>query len=452
MENIGWKPGLESGLNVWNAKWMNGVTPEPQDRLLDPAFIFLGTLQVRELWKSDLTWNAPLVRTLFKEQDAERIIASTLCMSRKQDAVFWPLTNDGVYSVKSGYGIAFMEFFEKKGTIKDKSRISMTGRGFCKSRLWSLPGPNLWKILIWKIITNTLPVGFEFQKRSIEGNHICRMCLEDQSYSETIEHIFRDCGLSVRVWAGSLLGIRVEGVTMVPLSERIINWLRYLEKMEDGERRVLVFLATLWGLWTTRNNAVFKGDRVIPSVLLESIANNVDIYLQAMRKKKEHSEKVLGQAMPSIGGNETRAIKDGFPVYMVGGRDQCRRIRVKVDAGWSKNLAAGIGWVAYDGEGIMFEHGSRKITAESALHAEALGILAVIQWAAGKGFLHLEVVSDCLPLLCQIAGYAGVNHVVKGILQDLKGLYACFHCLGFSYIARNLNAVAHGLASRAMRL
>ncbi|XP_074282453.1 uncharacterized protein LOC141606974 [Silene latifolia] len=112
----------------------------------------------------------------------------------------------------------------------------------------------------------------------------------------------------------------------------------------------------------------------------------------------------------------------------------------------------GIGWVAYDEEGVMLLHGSMKITAESALHAEALGLLAVTQMAVEKGLLHLEVVSDCLALICQVAGYAGVNHVIKGVLQDIKGLYALFHCLSFSYIARNHNVVAHGLASRAMRL
>ncbi|XP_074289192.1 uncharacterized protein LOC141614336 [Silene latifolia] len=239
---------------------------------------------------------------------------------------------------------------------------------------------------------------------------------------------------------------------MVPLCDWIVNWIRFLEKMEGGEKRVLVFLATLWGLWTARNNVVFKGGRVMPSILLESVANNVETYLQAMMKETERNDKVKGQVMPSMDSTEMRSIKDGFPVYMVGRRDPCRQIRVKVDARWSKNLAAGIGWVALDDAGVRFAHGSRKITAESALHAEALAIFEVIQWAVGKGFLHLEVVSDCLPLICQIAGLAGVNHVVKGILQDLKGFYAYFHCLSFSYISRNLNAVAHGLASRAMRL
>ncbi|XP_074277008.1 uncharacterized protein LOC141600665 [Silene latifolia] len=438
LENIGWKPGLESCLNVWNAKWVNGATPEPKDRFLDFAFLFLGSLQVCELWNRDLTWNAPLVRAFFKENDAEWIMATTLCKSWKYNEVFWPLTNDEVYSVKSGYGIAFMEHFEKRGTIKDKSRITMTGRGFCKSRLWSLPGPNLWKILIWKIVTNTLPVGFEFQKRQIEGNHTCRMCLGDQLYSETMEHIFRDCGLASRVWAGSELRIRVEGAAMIPLSDWIINWLRYLETLEEGEMRVLVFLAMLWGLWITRNNAVFKGNWVMSRLLLQFVANNVEVCLQSMLKEKEYNEKVQRQ--------------DGHPVYMVGRRGQCRGIRVKVDAGWLKNFDAAIGWVAYNGYGVMIESGSRKIATESALHAEALGISEVIHWAVGKGFLHLEVVTDCLPLICQIAGYAGVNHVIKGMLQDFKSLYACFHCLSFSYIARNLNSVAHGLASRAMRL
>ncbi|XP_074271692.1 uncharacterized protein LOC141595629 [Silene latifolia] len=311
----------------------------------------------------DLTWNAPLVRALFKEKDADWILASPLCTSRKYDEVFWPLTSDGNYSVKSGYGIAFMEFFEQHGTLKDKSRITMSGRGFCKSRLWSLPGPNVWKVLIWKIVTNTLPVGYEFHKRSIEGSHTCRMCLGDQQHSETIEHIFRDCPLSSRVWAGTALGIRVEGTVMIPLGDWVINWIRYLDTLEGGESQILVFLATLWGLWTTRNNVVFRGDQVMPCVLLQSIANNVEVYLQSRLNEKEHNEKMQGRVSHSLGDDGMQTIKDGHPVYIVGRRGHCRGIRIKVDAGWLKTLDAAIGWVAYDSDGVMIESGSKKTKA-----------------------------------------------------------------------------------------
>ncbi|XP_074299115.1 uncharacterized protein LOC141630143 [Silene latifolia] len=199
LDNIGWKPGWDSGLNAWNAKWVNGNTPEPQDRLLGSDFLCLGSLQVRDLWNRDLSWNAPLVCALFKEQDVRRILASTICKSRKQDGVFWPFTNDGGYSVKSGYGIAFREFFEKKGTIKDKARISMRGRGFCKSRLWSLPGPSSWKMLIWKIITKArFQWALSSRSDQLVGTY-CQMCSGTNLLCETVEHVFRDCALAARV-------------------------------------------------------------------------------------------------------------------------------------------------------------------------------------------------------------------------------------------------------------
>ncbi|XP_074306523.1 uncharacterized protein LOC141641773 [Silene latifolia] len=239
---------------------------------------------------------------------------------------------------------------------------------------------------------------------------------------------------------------------MIPLGDWVINWIRYLDTLEGGEGRILVFVATLWGLWIARNNVVFRGDQVMPCVLLQSIANNVEVYLQSRLNEKEHNEKMQGRVTYLVGADGMQTIKDGHSVYMVGRRGHCRGIRIKVDAGWLKTLDAAIGWVAYDSDGVMIESGSRKTKAESALQAEALGISEVLQWAVGRGILHLEVVSDCLLLLCQIAGFAGVHHGIKGILQDLKGSYASFHCLSFAYIARNLNSVAHGLASRAMRL
>ncbi|XP_074321435.1 uncharacterized protein LOC141657943 [Silene latifolia] len=273
----------------------------------------------------------------------------------------------------------------------------------------------------------------------------------DQQYSETIEHIFRDCPLSSRVWAGTALGIRVEGTAMIPLGDWVINWIRFLGNLEECDSRTLVFLATLWGLWTTRNNAVFRGDQVMPCVLLQSIASNVEVYLQSKLNEKEYNEKMQGRVTHSLGTDDIHNIKDGHPVYMVGRRGHCRGIRIKVDAGWLKTLDAAIGWVAYDSDGIIIETGSRK-TKVNRLCKRALGISEVLQWAVGKGFLHLEVVSDCLPLICQIAGFAGVHHGIKGMLQDFKDFYASFHCLSFAYITRNLNVVAHGLASRAMRL
>ncbi|XP_074318610.1 uncharacterized protein LOC141655428 [Silene latifolia] len=83
----------------------------------------------------------------------------------------------------------------------------------------------------------------------------------------------------------------------------------------------------------------------------------------------------------------------------VGRFGSCRMMRVKVDSSWENSYAATFGWVAFGGSGDLFFEGSVKGRAESPLQAKALGVKEVLQWACGRGILHLEVSSDCLQLL-----------------------------------------------------
>ncbi|XP_074264394.1 uncharacterized protein LOC141586893 [Silene latifolia] len=377
-----------------------------------------------------------------------------LCQSQIKDEVFWPYTRDGEYSVKSGYGLIFQKFFHKKGSAKDKKRVSEMGKNFCKSRLWNLPGPNNWKILVWKIITGTLPVGKEFEKRRIGENFECKLCSHSQDHVETAQHVFRDCSVSARVWAGSDLGIRTEGSEMVDIGEWIINWVRYLDKLQEGEQRVLRFLATLWGLWTLQNKMVFEGSLLPEQVLFQSIAMSIDNSLSGFRlqAKRNTNRQFPTDLQEEVLSQYNLAIKNGHPVLIIGNYHLCRTTRVKVDASWDKNFNAAIGWVGYDSNGMVVTKEGRKMRAESPLQAEALGILEVLKWAEGRAILHLEVASDCLQLITQIAGLERASHSIKGILRDCNKYYASFHCLGFYYIPRHLNTVAHDVARHAMRL
>ncbi|XP_074265297.1 uncharacterized protein LOC141587724 [Silene latifolia] len=219
----------------------------------------------------------------------------------------------------------------------------------------------------------------------------------EQKNVESLEHLFRDCNVSARIWAGSDLGIRTENTSTTEISTWIINWIRYLINLEEGERRVIRFMATLWGLWVLRNNIIFKGMSFVPQVFYSSFSKTVTANLQ-------------------------------------------------VDASWEKNYDAAIGWIAYSSSGSVINHRSIRMRVESALQAEALGIWDVLKWACNSGQLHLEVLSDCLQPLNQIAGVEKGNHIIKGILEEIQKLYVCFHCLCFNFIPRHLNMLAHGLA------
>ncbi|XP_074293469.1 uncharacterized protein LOC141620519 [Silene latifolia] len=232
--------------------------------------------------------------------------------------------------------------------------------------LWKLPVPQMWKILIWKIITNVIPTGQEFSKRNIEVDFFCGMCKGDQRVMETSEHLFRDCGFSSRIWAGSFLGIRVEGARGTPISDWIYDWIYYLSKREEGMCQVIHFVAVLWGLWTLRNRIKFQ-DQVVHSHLITNSFYNVvgeraQILCNDLASKQTRSDRRIEEDGSSQ--RELMAIRNGNPMHILGKPAGCAVIRVKVDASWVRTFDAAFGWVAYDDTGQ--ELGRRQVRIEGA--------------------------------------------------------------------------------------
>ncbi|XP_074300778.1 uncharacterized protein LOC141632098 [Silene latifolia] len=273
-------PGIDSNLNVWDKKWVNGQTPEPKDCLLDGSFIFLKDLRVKDICVNNGGWNEGLIKLLFTEDSANQILAIPLCASQSRDEIFSPKTS-GTYTVKSGYGISFQDYFNEHGSKKDKERLHANWELFCRKRLWNLPGPQPWKILLWKIMTSSLPVGSEFAKRDLNWAPSCSMCNNAGDTVETLDHLFRDCPLSSRIWAGSELGINVSHLPTLDVRDWIINWVLYLSGLEEGVTLVLSFLAILVSLWSLRNNIRFRGEVFNPNVFFIKARQLIKEVLQA---------------------------------------------------------------------------------------------------------------------------------------------------------------------------
>ncbi|XP_074293426.1 uncharacterized protein LOC141620461 [Silene latifolia] len=342
----------------------------------------------------------------------------------------------------------------RKGSGRDKTRIGERERIFCRKRLWTLPVPNSWKILVWRIITNTLSVGKEFQCRQLAGDVLCGLCGESQVCMETLEHLFRDCEVSARIWAGSSLGIRVGGAESVGMAAWLTDWVQYLWKQDEGQVRVINFVAILWGLWTVRNKVKFEGltknPHVIADLLFGSIKDKVGILKDQLEGKCRI--KVIGGGVEELMDQRRMEIRSGYPVQLIGCPDRCNVIRVKVDAGWERNYVAAFGWVAYDGQGQERMRRQVKTKAETALQAEALGVRDVLLWASAEGWLHMDISSDCLQLINELAGIDKVDHLIAGILEDIHKIASSFHCLCFNFIPRSLNSIAHGLARQAIKM
>ncbi|XP_074305581.1 uncharacterized protein LOC141640800 [Silene latifolia] len=459
-QHIGWKPGINSRLNVWTSKWVNGECPEPREDLLSLESVALCHMEIKDLQCLESTgesfsWNEVLVRQMFVEESANRILAMPICGSQSKDKVVWLHSCDGEYSVKSGYGIIRSSYMERNGSNKDKTRVDAEKRSFCKKRLWQLPVPATWRILVWRIITNTLSVGANFAKRGINIEHSCKLYNHlETAMDETMEHLFRDCEIAKRIWACSELGIRVDCHSTVGIAKWVINWINYLAKMDDAERRMVRFIATLWCLWSCRNRVLFGGEVFHPRSFFNIWSNVTLIADQARdevmkRKRKgdtnDHNDEDVGLLEGTLAW-----LRGSNPVLFVGGVTDCERVRIMVDAGWKSVDRAGFGWVALGSNGDRLFEGRKAIKAESAIQAEAIGIKEVLLWAKQRGFWHLEVSTDCLSIVCFFAGIERTHYQALGVLEDIRVLGSFFHCLSFSFIPRSFNMYAHGLACKAM--
>ncbi|XP_074283959.1 uncharacterized protein LOC141608513 [Silene latifolia] len=275
-------------------------------------------------------------------------------------------------------------------------------------------------------------MGSSLAKRNFQVDPTCKICDAGEEILETRAHLFRDCGVVQRIWACPDLGIRVNCGPSMDIGEWVINWFKYLGKTEDAESKMIKFLGTLWCLW------MYYG----------IWRSTVDIALQA--RDVGDSGGVASKGIGRGSDSSVWEVCDGRPFYVIGGATSCNSVKVMVDAGCKSVRNAALGWIAYVHDGATLFTRSVKITAQSALQAEALGLKDVLGWAREQGILHLEVSSDCLQLLLQLAGDEMAHHFTKGLLDDMDLYFPSFHCLCFTFIPRRFNKIAHDLAMRAM--
>ncbi|XP_074300488.1 uncharacterized protein LOC141631762 [Silene latifolia] len=275
-------------------------------------------------------------------------------------------------------------------------------------------------------------------------------CLDEQA----ISLLFGEDCLAQRLWAGSDLGIRVESAEGLSVSEWIYDWIRYLSHSEGGEDKMITFVAILWGLWSLRNKVMFQELDLNPYTITGCFFNSIREKVHVLCNS-QHTKQPLSMLQSSEEGSaqeDREAIRNGHPVNLISNHSNCAVVRVKVDASWLRNFEAAVGWVAFDHMGREIEWRQVRIRVESALQAEALGVRDVLVWAQAQRILHIDLSSDCLQLINQIAGIDKEDHMIAGILEDFRDRFSFFHCLSLNFIPRRLNNIAHGLAKQALRL
>jgi len=171
-------------------------------------------------------------------------------LSNLEDKWKWKLDESNIFTVSSAYK-------RLEGIVLSDVRWRVEEKGVFK-RLWKCPAPSKVVAFAWRAILNRIPTKVNLALRNVLGlevNHLCGLCNREE---ESVCHLFLHCDVAWEVW---LKLMRWVNHFFISPPNLFVHW-----ECWHGEERVkkikrgkgLIWLATIWVLWKTRNDIVFN--------------------------------------------------------------------------------------------------------------------------------------------------------------------------------------------------
>ncbi|GAU31951.1 hypothetical protein TSUD_288850 [Trifolium subterraneum] len=131
-------------------------------------------------------WDIVKIRNLFIGSVVEKIIATPLISSAKEDKVVWEEERNGCYWVKSGYNLAMRCL-----TLSDRHHLADNWND-----IWKAQSPHKARHLLWRLCRGCLPTRCRLTQRHVEceleGERIVDVeddrCEEIEMAAQTLLH------------------------------------------------------------------------------------------------------------------------------------------------------------------------------------------------------------------------------------------------------------------------
>ncbi|XP_058742316.1 uncharacterized protein LOC131614778 [Vicia villosa] len=178
-----------------------------------------------------------------------------------KDKLLWWSNQDGVFNVKSCYNL-FRD--------RDLEDVVETQTKLALKRIWKTNIPSRLKVFGWKVALNRLPTKDQLVKRGIIRNEqeLCVFCDEK---AEDLDHLLFKCKISQKVWGNIYVWLDIKDMKDFVGVHHLRNFTQALQGKIKKKKLCLVWLATVWTIWTWRNKIIFKGDRLVLDDLIMNI-------------------------------------------------------------------------------------------------------------------------------------------------------------------------------------
>ena len=139
------------------------------------------------------TWNVEVIRALVDPHDVQIIESIPLSRHQMEDRNGWYFTNNGKYTVKSGYQVERVYPDKEKPSDFYGPTVDPL-KAFC----WEVRCPPKLKHFLWQLVSGCIAVMKNLRGRGIQGEICCARCGDPE---ESINHVFFECPPARQVWA-----------------------------------------------------------------------------------------------------------------------------------------------------------------------------------------------------------------------------------------------------------
>ncbi|XP_056691659.1 uncharacterized protein [Spinacia oleracea] len=397
LQGCDWKIGNGKTVVAGRDRWV-------KDRV--PVFKSSVTLQNARNWKvnhfilpNGPGWNLDRVNSCFEFDDARRIVEMELPAGDSADFLYWRFHKSGKFTVKTAYAMLAMEDYGQNPYHRHQDFFKI---------LWALKILPKWKLFLWKLLHNSIATKVNLGRRGTQLEVTCDYC---QNGNEDSQHLFRFCDLA----------------------------------RQDGKnsQRTVYFITTMWALWISRNNRVFKSTQAGVSGVLSIITEG----LKQQGILCTHTSSLRFLHPPE----RDPIYPPGFFRKIIADSGMVGSISViQVDGSWHKNSRiAGMGWY-WECDNLTVDGilgGACVGTAESALHTEVVACLMAFRWCVQATLENVTILTDSQRLVEMLQIGASIDVHLLWTVEEILRLGTTFNWCSIQKVDRHQVQKAHELAT-----
>ncbi len=415
-----WRVGRGDKIKIWKDRWL----PSPSTfRVISPVSGLDPEATVDTLICVDsMSWNLPLLHSMFLKRDVESILAIPLSKRKPSDVLIWNGTKQGTFSVKSAYR---MLYSHRNAAEASSSAATNSATQFWSS-IWATSVPPKVRVFVWRACQGILPTQTHLFDKGISNTFSCVWCGDE---AETEDHLLWKCEFAQRVWQEC----------PVNFASRVHGDMSFTDFMdccvvELGSLSLEITFCTAWAIWKARNELVWNNHITPVAELCQQAAGLALDFLESGSMSRE-------AVTPPNGLAELKWKPPGVLHHKL--NFSCRT--------GSGDQQVGLGVLLRDSAGLVAASMWRQFRGEvGGVQVQAQALLMALEFAFSIGLRSLEVDigNNELYGLLQKSGPCLAHMGV--LIDDIHSWTHEFHFMSFSFIKNVCNKAAQALATEAL--